>query len=175
MGIEPDIASDGAACLDAMQAAHYDLIFMDIHMPRMDGLDTTAAILERHPDPNDRPRIIAMTANALDGDRERFLALAWTLTSLSPFALTRLSGRFGRFCPCRPASVLESNRRVRGCRALTAIAKTSLLVTALRPLPRRTLGTAHSQRQMRLRGQNLSTTWDSARCLGSPIGRCFSS
>ncbi|MCB0973822.1 MAG: response regulator [Actinobacteria bacterium] len=74
LGIEPDIASDGAACLDAMQAAHYDLIFMDIHMPRMDGLDTTAAILERHPDPNDRPRIIAMTANALDGDRERFLA-----------------------------------------------------------------------------------------------------
>jgi CheY-like chemotaxis protein len=48
-------------------------VLMDVQMPEMDGLEATRHIVERL-DVTDRPRIVAMTANAMDGDRERCLA-----------------------------------------------------------------------------------------------------
>ncbi|MDV3353199.1 response regulator [Leptothoe sp. LEGE 181152] len=73
LGYQPDIVSDGCKVLEAMQQHPYDVIFMDVQMPTMDGLVTTAKIREQWPLIR-RPQIIALTANAMQGDRERFLA-----------------------------------------------------------------------------------------------------
>jgi CheY-like chemotaxis protein len=65
-----DVANDGAEALALAEARAYDLIFMDIQMPRLDGLETTRRI-RAGTGPCSRVPIVAMTANALPGDRER--------------------------------------------------------------------------------------------------------
>ena len=70
MGYQADVASNGLEAVEAVERQRYDLVLMDVQMPEMDGLEATADIVERIP-PADRPWIVAMTANAMDGDRER--------------------------------------------------------------------------------------------------------
>lgn len=72
MGYRPDIASSGLEVIDALQLNRYDLILMDIQMPDMDGIEGTKAIRSLHPG-GQNPRIVAMTALALEGDREKCL------------------------------------------------------------------------------------------------------
>jgi CheY-like chemotaxis protein len=73
LGYEADLAADGLEVLDALQRQPYDLILMDVQMPEMDGLETTRRI--RHLGSlAQQPRIIAMTANAMQGDRAQCLA-----------------------------------------------------------------------------------------------------
>ena len=71
-GLVVDLAPDGAVALAKVQQCAYDLVLMDIQMPVMDGLTATREI-RRLPDHQDLP-IVAMTANAMAGDRERCLA-----------------------------------------------------------------------------------------------------
>jgi len=73
MGYSADVAGNGREVLDALQRQQYDLVLMDIQMPRMDGLEATRRIVREWPR-EARPRIIAMTANALRSDREACLA-----------------------------------------------------------------------------------------------------
>ena len=56
-----------------MSRQTYELLLMDVRMPEMDGLEATRQIVARWP-PGQRPRIVAMTANALNGDRPQCLA-----------------------------------------------------------------------------------------------------
>lgn len=72
LGYAPDIAGDGRQAVEACVAGRYDLVFMDIEMPEMDGVAATAEITARMG--ADRPWIVALTANAISGDRERYLA-----------------------------------------------------------------------------------------------------
>jgi CheY-like chemotaxis protein len=72
MGYTAEIANDGLAALGALETGTYDVVLMDVQMPELDGLEATRRIREQWPD---RPiRIIAMTANAMEGDRETCLA-----------------------------------------------------------------------------------------------------
>ncbi|RMH71513.1 MAG: response regulator [Gemmatimonadetes bacterium] len=71
MGYTVDVVANGKEVLDALRVKSYDLIFMDVQMPEMDGLETTRHIITRYS--QNRPRIIAMTANTLPGDREKCL------------------------------------------------------------------------------------------------------
>lgn len=73
LGYLADTAANGREVLAALERRSYDVVLMDIQMPEMDGIDTTRHILERYPS-GSRPYVIAMTANALHGDRERFMA-----------------------------------------------------------------------------------------------------
>ncbi len=71
LGYSADIAKDGLEVLEAVNNRAYDVVLMDVQMPKMDGLEATRQIIESHRVP--RPRIIAMTANAMQGDREECL------------------------------------------------------------------------------------------------------
>ena len=68
-GYRSDIVSNGLEALNALKRQHYDLILMDLHMPEMDGLKAAGKIQQTFPS-EQRPRIVAMTANVLPGDRD---------------------------------------------------------------------------------------------------------
>jgi len=68
------VAVNGREALDALEKEKYDLIFMDVQMPEMDGFEATAAIREKEKSGGTRIPIIALTAHAMKGDRERCLA-----------------------------------------------------------------------------------------------------
>ncbi len=67
-GYLADVAANGWEVLAAVKRQHYDLILMDIQMPEMDGLEASRRIIEMWPDENRRPRVIAMSANAMRED-----------------------------------------------------------------------------------------------------------
>ncbi len=73
LGYEADVTANGLEAIKAMELRPYDLIFMDMQMPEMDGLTATRELRLQHPPAPEGPVIIAMTANALKGDRERCL------------------------------------------------------------------------------------------------------
>ncbi len=73
MGYRADVVANGLEVLEALQRQRYDVILMDVQMPEMDGLEATQTIHEEWP-VEQCPRIVAMTANAMRGDREECLA-----------------------------------------------------------------------------------------------------
>ena len=77
-----EIAGDGQEAIDLTEQNRYDVILMDVQMPGMNGLEATAAIRKRE-NGGSRVPIIAMTAHAMKGDRERCLAAGWTATCQS--------------------------------------------------------------------------------------------
>ncbi len=72
MGYRADIVSNGLEAVDSIERQSYDVILMDVQMPEMDGLDATRSI--RKLTIAIQPRIVAMTANAMQGDREMCMA-----------------------------------------------------------------------------------------------------
>ncbi|MGA7161258.1 MAG: PAS domain S-box protein [Bacteroidota bacterium] len=72
MGYKADLAENGLVVLKALHSSRYDILFMDVHMPELDGLDTTRRIMQEF-QRESRPRIIAMTADAMQGDKEKCL------------------------------------------------------------------------------------------------------
>src|SRR4029453_3347479 len=73
MGYRADLASNGLEAVESVRRQIYDVVLMDVQMPEMDGLDATREIAARWK-PDERPRIVAMTANAMQGDREMCVA-----------------------------------------------------------------------------------------------------
>ena len=73
MGYRADLASNGIEAVESVQRQTYDVVLMDVQMPEMDGLDAAREICKRFA-VHERPRIVAMTANAMQGDREECLA-----------------------------------------------------------------------------------------------------
>ena len=73
LGYRADVASNGREALEALERQRYDVVLMDVQMPEMDGLEASRRISERWP-AESRPRIIAMTANAMLEDREACFA-----------------------------------------------------------------------------------------------------
>ncbi len=69
LGYLADIAANGLEVLEALKRQKYDVVLMDMQMPEMDGLEATRKICEEW-SPKERPYIIALTANAMSGDRQ---------------------------------------------------------------------------------------------------------
>jgi signal transduction histidine kinase/HPt (histidine-containing phosphotransfer) domain-containing protein len=76
MGYQPDVVDNGLAVLEALQVEHYDLLLLDVQMPEMDGLETADYLVNHWHELHtgyERPTIVAMTASAMQGDREMCL------------------------------------------------------------------------------------------------------
>jgi PAS domain S-box-containing protein len=97
-GLRTDAVADGAEAVKALETIPYDLVLMDVQMPVMDGLEATRQI--RNPQsklPNHAIPIIAMTAHALQGDRERYLEAGmndYVSKPVSPQALAEVLARW---------------------------------------------------------------------------------
>jgi CheY-like chemotaxis protein len=83
-GHQLDVVENGRLAVEAATRKDYDVILMDIQMPELDGLDATKEIRKRRP--GGRPRIVALTANVLPGERERCLANGMDAYLAKPFA-----------------------------------------------------------------------------------------
>ena len=73
LGLRADLAENGLVALQRLAEQDYDLVLMDMQMPLLDGLGATQRIRAELPATR-QPRIVAVTANAMKGDRERCLA-----------------------------------------------------------------------------------------------------
>jgi CheY-like chemotaxis protein len=89
MGYRADLASNGIEAVESVQRQNYDVVLMDVQMPEMDGLEASRQINARLK-PNARPRIVAMTANAMQGDREMCIAAGMDDYLTKPIRVERL-------------------------------------------------------------------------------------
>ena len=94
LGQRADFAADGRETIEAWERSHYDVILMDCQMPGVDGFEATREIRRREQArgtlPSGRIRIVAQTANALKGDRERCLAAGMDGYLSKPFTMEQL-------------------------------------------------------------------------------------
>jgi CheY-like chemotaxis protein len=101
LGYRANVAGNGLEVVRAIERQAYDVVFMDVQMPEMDGLEATHEIVRRW-GVGERPRIIAMTANALAEDREVCLAAGMDDYLAKPIRVDELvaalerSGAMGR-------------------------------------------------------------------------------
>ena len=99
LGASVVLAADGFQVLEALAAGPFDLIFMDCQMPGMDGFTATRRVREGEPAGTGRIPIIAMTANALEGDRELCLAAGMDDFLSKPFTRQGLQDMLGKWRP----------------------------------------------------------------------------
>ena len=89
LGYRADVAGNGLEVLQALRRQSYDVVLMDVQMPEMDGMEATRLIREERPG-DIRPRIIAMTANAMREDREECLAIGMNDYLAKPIRVAEL-------------------------------------------------------------------------------------
>jgi CheY-like chemotaxis protein/HPt (histidine-containing phosphotransfer) domain-containing protein len=98
LGYRADVANNGVEVLKALEQKPYDILFLDIQMPEMDGLEAARRLCKRWP-PDKRPRIIAMTGNALMGDREKCLDAGMDDYISKPVRISELQAALERWGP----------------------------------------------------------------------------
>jgi CheY-like chemotaxis protein len=95
MGYTTDLASNGLEAIQSVERQEYDVVLMDVQMPEMDGLEATRRICARWP-VGQRPRIVAMTANAMQGDLEICLAAGMDDYVAKPIRVQELAAALER-------------------------------------------------------------------------------
>ena len=116
LGCRANAVANGAEAVEALTLIPYDIIFMDCQMPEMDGFEATQAIRQRENNPSPIPsqrrrspvHIIAMTANALPGDREKCLAAGMNDYVSKPVRITELLAALEKWNPS-PEQALKSS------------------------------------------------------------------
>ena len=98
-----EVAEDGLAALAAAEVRRFDLIFMDVQMPRLDGIEATRR-LRAGSGPNRSTPVVALTANAMEGDRERYLDAGMNDYLSKPFELAAVLGMVARWMEGAQAS-----------------------------------------------------------------------
>lgn len=102
LGYRADVANNGLEVLKALEQKVYDLLFLDVQMPEMDGLEAAREICQRW-SPERRPAIVAMTGNALMGDREKCLAAGMDDYISKPVRIVELQAALERWGPLKTA------------------------------------------------------------------------
>ncbi len=100
LGYSADVATNGIEVISALERQPYDLLFLDVQMPEMDGLEATRRICARWPSEK-RPRIVAMTGAALVGDRDKCLAAGMDDYISKPVRTEELQAALERWGPTR--------------------------------------------------------------------------
>jgi CheY-like chemotaxis protein len=112
LGYETDIVSNGREAVNATERVSYDLVFMDCQMPEMDGLAATAAIRALEIGTGRHTPIVALTANALDGDREHCVEVGMDDYLAKPLRKDQLAKMLQRWIcntqPVRPGDSLHA-------------------------------------------------------------------
>jgi PAS domain S-box-containing protein len=103
LGLAADIAENGLEALEALELQRYDLVLMDVQMPVMDGLEATRRIRRRKNSRQTVP-IIAMTAHALDKDREQCLTAGMNDYMTKPFSREALVDMLEKWLPAPEAT-----------------------------------------------------------------------
>jgi signal transduction histidine kinase/DNA-binding response OmpR family regulator/HAMP domain-containing protein len=107
MGYRADVAANGIEVMQALERQQYDVVLMDVQMPEMDGLEATRNICERWK-ADERPHIVAMTANAMQGDRELCMEAGMDDYIAKPIRVNELVEALTR------VRVIESEREING-------------------------------------------------------------
>ncbi len=102
MGYRADVAANGVEAVDAVRRQHYDIVFMDVQMPELDGIQATCAI--RALPLETQPWIVAMTAGAMREDRDACLAAGMDDYVSKPVQVHELGAAIQRTAAARPAS-----------------------------------------------------------------------
>jgi len=100
LGYRADVANNGIEVLKALEQKAYDILFLDVQMPEMDGLEAARQICQRW-SADKRPRVIAMTGNALMGDREKCLQAGMDDYISKPVRIAELQAALERWGPMR--------------------------------------------------------------------------
>jgi PAS domain S-box-containing protein len=103
MGYTADVAANGVEAVEALERTMYDVVLMDVQMPELDGLDASRQIRSQWPDRD--VRIIAMTANAMEGDREACIAAGMDDYVSKPIRPDELAAALAAAGPAEAGSV----------------------------------------------------------------------
>ncbi|EHQ24534.1 PAS/PAC sensor hybrid histidine kinase [Mucilaginibacter paludis DSM 18603] len=99
LGLLSDLVFNGLEVLHAVEQKNYDLILMDVQMPEMDGYEATRLVRKKYESASMRPVIIAMTANALTGDKERAMSEGMDDYISKPFKIHDLKEKIDQWFP----------------------------------------------------------------------------
>ena len=133
LGYRAELVTNGLEVLKALEQNTFDLIFLDVQMPEMDGLEASRKIAERW-GAERRPRIIAMTGNALMGDREKCLAAGMDDYISKPIRIAELQSAIERWGPTKKRRS-ETTTFLRKDSSQTADLLDSNVLAELREMP----------------------------------------
>jgi CheY-like chemotaxis protein/HPt (histidine-containing phosphotransfer) domain-containing protein len=133
LGYRADVASNGLDVLKALEQTAYDVLFLDVQMPEMDGLDCARQICQRW-NRDKRPVIIAMTGNALMGDRDKCLAVGMDDYISKPVRIAELQSALERWGPTKSRK-LDTAFFVRNPPPPSAGLLDEVMISELRDMP----------------------------------------
>jgi CheY-like chemotaxis protein len=165
--------------LEALYRQHYDVVFMDVHMPEMDGLTATQRICQEWSSAT-RPRIIAMTANAMQGDRQKCISAGMDDYISKPIRVEELVQALKQSQPylknpdlepmpssAVEAQVLQAFRNAMGPNASTYLTQLIDIYLEETPLLLQSIGTAVTQTDAAAMQQAAHTLKSSSAALGA--------
>lgn len=103
IGYRADTVLDGLEAVETLERRPYDIVLMDVQMPELDGVEATRRIRSEL-DPDRQPFIIAMTAHAINGDRERYLDAGMDAYVSKPIRIEELEAALDQVPLDRPPS-----------------------------------------------------------------------
>jgi CheY-like chemotaxis protein/HPt (histidine-containing phosphotransfer) domain-containing protein len=133
LGYRAEVANNGLEVLKALEVKPYDVLFLDVQMPEMDGLECAREICRRW-SRDRRPVVVAMTGNALMGDREKCLAAGMDDYISKPVQITELQSALERWGPTKSRK-FDTNYFLRYPHSLTSGLVDEVVIGELRRLP----------------------------------------